>query len=52
MADELGTETAMLAEAQGMYDRGEAFLMYLWEPHWFFGVNELVGVKFSSKSSL
>ena len=45
VADELGTETAALAEAQGMYDRGEPFLMYLWEPHWFFGVNELVGVK-------
>jgi glycine betaine/proline transport system substrate-binding protein len=45
IADELGTETASLAEAQGMYDRGEPFLMYLWEPHWFFGVNELVGVK-------
>ena len=45
VADELGTETAALAEAQGMYDRGEPFLMYLWEPHWFFGVNDLVGVK-------
>ena len=44
VADELGTETAALAEAQGMYDRGEPFLMYLWEPHWFFGAYEMVGV--------
>ena len=44
-ASELGTEVAALAEAQGAYDRGEAFLLYLWEPHFFFGKNEMVGVK-------
>ena len=44
-AAELGTETAALAEAQAAYDRGEAFLLYLWEPHFFFGKNEMVGVK-------
>ena len=44
-ASELGTEVAALAEAQAAYDRGEAFLLYLWEPHFFFGKNEMVGVK-------
>ena len=44
-AAELGTETAALAEAQAAYDRGESFLLYLWEPHFFFGKNEMVGVK-------
>tara|TARA_Y100000768_G_scaffold344121_1_gene290157 strand:+ start:3313 stop:4317 length:1005 start_codon:yes stop_codon:yes gene_type:complete len=44
-AVELGTEVAALAEAQGHYDRGEPFLLYLWEPHFFFGKNEMVGVK-------
>ena len=44
-ASELGTEVAALAEAQGAYDRGEPFLLYLWEPHFFFGKNEMVGVK-------
>ena len=44
-ASELGSEVAALAEAQGAYDRGEAFLLYLWEPHFFFGKNEMVGVK-------
>ncbi len=44
-AVELGTEVAALAEAQAAYDRGEPFLLYLWEPHFFFGKNEMVGVK-------
>ena len=44
-ADELGTEAAAIAEAVAAYERKEPFLLYLWEPHWFFGVNELVGVK-------
>ncbi len=43
-AVELGTEVALLAEAQGSYDRQEPFLMYLWEPHFFFGKNEMVGI--------
>jgi glycine betaine/proline transport system substrate-binding protein len=43
-ADELGTETAALAEAQAAYDRKEPFLLYLWEPHFFFGAYEMVGV--------
>ena len=43
-AVELGTEVAALAEAQAAYDRGEAFLLYLWEPHFFFGKNEMVGI--------
>jgi ABC-type proline/glycine betaine transport system substrate-binding protein len=44
-AVELGTEVALLAEAQGAYDRQEPFLMYLWEPHFFFGKNEMVGIQ-------
>ena len=44
-AVELGTEVALLAEAQGAYDRKEPFLMYLWEPHFFFGKNEMVGIQ-------
>ena len=44
VADELGTETAAVAEASAAYQRGEAFLLYLWEPHWFFGAYEMVGV--------
>ena len=44
-AVELGTEVALLAEAQGAYDRQEPFLMYLWEPHLFFGKNEMVGIQ-------
>ena len=44
-AVELGTEVAAVAEAQAAYDRQEPFLLYLWEPHFFFGKNEMVGVK-------
>jgi len=44
VADELGSEAASLAEAQGAYKRGEPFLLYLWEPHWAFGAMELVAV--------
>ena len=44
VAIELGTEVAAVAEAQGHYDRQEPFLLYLWEPHSFFGRNEMVGV--------
>ena len=44
-AVELGTEVALLAEAQGAYDRKEPFLMYLWEPHFFFGKNEMVCIQ-------
>ena len=36
-ADELGTEAAAIAEAVAAYERKEPFLLYLWEPHWFFG---------------
>ena len=43
-AELLGTEVRSLAEAQAAYDRREPFLMYLWEPHWFFGKNEMVRV--------
>jgi glycine betaine/proline transport system substrate-binding protein len=43
-ADELGTEAAALAEASAAYERKEPFLLYLWEPHWFFGAYDMVGV--------
>ena len=43
-ADELGTEAAAVAEAVAAYKRKEPFLLYLWEPHWFFGAYEMVGV--------
>merc|ERR1712070_1357500 len=43
-ADELGTEAAALAEATAAYERKEPFLLYLWEPHWFFGAYDMVGV--------
>jgi ABC-type proline/glycine betaine transport system substrate-binding protein len=45
VADELGSEAAALAEAQGAYKRQEAFLVYLWEPHWAMGAMDLVPVK-------
>ena len=45
VAQELGTETASVAEAEGAYARGEPFLLYLWEPHWFFGKYDMVGVQ-------
>jgi glycine betaine/proline transport system substrate-binding protein len=51
VAVELGTEAASLAEAQGAYDRGEAFLLYLWEPHFFFGKNEMVNVNLPKHKS-
>ena len=44
-ADELGTEAAAIAEAVAAYERKEPFLLYLWEPHWFFGAYEMVGVQ-------
>ena len=44
-ADELGTEAAAIAEAVAAYERKEPFLLYLWEPHWFFGAYDMVGVK-------
>ena len=43
-ADELGTEAAAIAEAVAAYERKEPFLLYLWEPHWFFGAYDMVGV--------
>ena len=43
-ADELGTEAAAIAEAKAAYMRKEPFLLYLWEPHWFFGAYDMVGV--------
>ena len=43
-ADELGTEAAAVAEAVAAYKRQEPFLLYLWEPHWFFGAYDMVGV--------
>ena len=43
-ADELGTEAAAVAEAVAAYKRKEPFLLYLWEPHWFFGAYDMVGV--------
>ena len=43
-ASELGTEVAALAEAQGAYDRGSIPSISL-EPHFFFGKNEMAGVK-------
>jgi glycine betaine/proline transport system substrate-binding protein len=43
-ADELGTEAAAVAEAAAAYKRKEPFLLYLWEPHWFFGAYDMVGV--------
>ena len=43
-ADELGTEAAAVAEAVAAYKRKEPFLLYLWEPHWFFCAYEMVGV--------
>ncbi|MDC0163704.1 hypothetical protein OAI48_02460 [Candidatus Pelagibacter sp.] len=43
-ADELGTEAAAVAEAVAAYQRKEPFLLYLWEPHWFFGAYDMVGV--------
>ena len=43
-ADELGTEAAAVAEAVAAYERKEPFLLYLWEPHWFFGTYDMVGV--------
>ena len=51
IADELGSEAAALAEAQGAYKRKEAFLLYLWEPHWAFGAMELVPVKLPANKS-
>ena len=30
---------------QCAYERKEPFLLYLWEPHWFFGAYDMVGVK-------
>ena len=44
-ADELGTEAAAIAEAVAAYERKEPFLLYLWEPHWFFGAYDMVGVQ-------
>ena len=44
VADELGTEVAALAEASAAYDRGEAFLLYFFTPHWFQGAYEMVPV--------
>ncbi len=44
VADELGTEVAALAEAAAAYDRGEAFLLYFFTPHWFQGAYEMVPV--------
>ena len=44
VADELGTEAAAIAEAVAAYERKEPFLLYLWEPHWFFGAYDMVGV--------
>ena len=43
-ADELGTEAAAIAEAVAAYERKEPFLLYLWQPHWFFGAYDMVGV--------
>lgn len=40
----LGTEIAVLKKAQTLYDRKEPFLLYLWEPHIFFGRNEMVPI--------
>ena len=45
IADELGTETASVAEAEAAYARGEAFLLYLWEPHWFFGKYDMQAIQ-------
>ena len=42
VAVELGTETALWAEAQGLYNRKEPFLLYAWEPHWIHAALELV----------
>jgi len=42
VAVELGTETALWAEAQGAYARKEPFLLYAWEPHWIHAALELV----------
>ena len=42
VAVELGTETALWAEAQGAYARKEPFLLYAWTPHWIHAALELV----------
>ena len=45
VAVELGTETALWAEAQGAYARKEPFLLYAWTPHWIHAALELVPIE-------
>ena len=45
VAVELGTETALWAEAQGAYARKEPFLLYAWTPHWIHAALDLVALE-------
>ncbi len=50
MAVELGTETALWAEAQAAYARKEPFLLYAWEPHWIHAALDLVALELPAHS--
>lgn len=43
-AVELGTDTALWAELEGAYSRGEPILIYAWAPMWIFAKYDLVSM--------